>query len=297
MKKRVSILITVFAVFSGSLLAQTVAFREGIKWGVKENESVIIQPIYDTIFDFDSTGKICMACFRIKSASANKFIKVTTTSFACNYLSKKNERLIIRNQLNDTSSIFSYSKSILKQYLNNDPYFMVTWKGKKFIVYKSFQQLTFKGYHDISFSPEKKFYFTSFKNEGDIVLAGITNEREEELIPHNYSIIKINTNDSLIVACSAGVRNNADDEVFDYHGKKVIGTHRHIDIATKHFLIHKIYEPKEYYILYNMNTKEETTVHADEIMIYEHDEILLRQKKEWFIYDLNTNIKRPYKHS
>jgi hypothetical protein len=297
LKKLVYITLFLLQAYCSASYAQTVTFREGLKWGVKENESILIQPIYDTIFNFDSTGKVCMACFRIKSASANKFIKVTTTSYVCNYLNKKSEHLVIRNQLNDTFSVFAYSKNGLKQYQNNDPYFFVTTKGKKYIVYKNFQQLTFKGYHDISFSPEKKFYFTYFINEGDIVLAGLTNEREEELIAHNYAQIKINTNDSLIIACSAGVRKNADDEVFDYEGKKIIGTHRHIDMATKHFLIHKIYEPKEYYIFYNITTKEEKNVNADEVKFYEHDEILIRQKNDWYIYDLNTNLKRPLKES
>lgn len=257
---------------------------------------MIIRPIYDTIFNFDSTGAVCLACYKSKSASANKFIKVTTTSYACNYLNKKNERLVIRNVANDTFSVFSINKSTLKNYSGNSPYFVVTSKGKKHLLYKNFQQITFKGYHDISFSPDKKFYFTSFMNEGDIVLAGLTNEREEEVIPHQYSILKMNTGDSLVIACSAGVRINAEDEIFDYNGKKIIGTFRHIDLATKHFLIHKIFEPKEYYILYNISTKEEKTLNADELKIHDHDEILIRQKNDWYIYDLNTNLKKPFNH-
>lgn len=291
------ILYILFVLFAAPCVSQTITFRENNKWGIKEKESILIQPVYDTIFNFDSTGKVCLACFRTKSASANKFIKVTTTTYACNYLDKKSERLIIRNVANDTFSVFALNKNVLKQYSGNEPFFTVTTKGKKHILYKNFQQLTFKGYHEISMSPEKKFYMTSIINEGDIVLAGITNEREEELIPHQYSIVKINTNDSLIIACSAGVRVGAEDEVFDYNGKKIIGTHRHIDMATKHFLIHKIYEPKEYYILYNINTKEEKNLNADEIKFYEHDEILIHQKSEWYIYDLNTNLKKPLKQS
>jgi len=290
------ILLPLLLAFALPSFSQT-PYRENSKWGIRENETVIIKPIYDTIFNFDSTGKVCMACFRSKSATASKFIKVTTTSYACNYLNKKNERLIIRNMANDTFSVFSYNKTAIKQYSGNSPYFTVSTKGKKHILYKNFQQITFKGYHDISMSSDPKFYFTSFMNEGDIVLSGLTNEREEEIIPHNYSTIKINTNDSLIIACSAGVRINAEDEVFDYNGKKIIGTHRHIDMATKHFLIHKIFEPKEYYIFYNMNTKEEKNVSADEIKFYEHDEILIRQKNDWYIYDLNTNLKKPLKQS
>lgn len=278
--------------------AQTETFRENGKWGIKENEGIIIiRPLYDTIFNFDSTGAVCMACHRIKSASANKFIKVTTTSYACHYLNKKAERLIIRNQANDTFSVFSFHKQAVKQFSGNSPFFTVTVKGKKHILYKNFRQLTFKGYHDICFSPEKTFYLTSEMNAMDMVVCGITNEREEVIIPHQYSTVKVNTSDSLIIACTAGVRNNAEDEVFDYSGKKITGSRRHIDLATKHFLIHKFYDPKEYYLLYNQETKEEKNLNADEIRIYEHDEILIRIRNDWYIYDLNTNQKRPHKPS
>ena len=289
------ILLGLLVVSSKLLLSQTLPFRENAKWGIKESESIIIKPVYDTIFNFDSTGKVCMACFRTKAASANKFIKVLTTTYYCNYINKKGERLIIRNTANDTTSVFSFSKNSLKQYNGSSPFFIVNAKGKKHILYKNFDQITFKGYYDISLSPDPKFYLTHFMNEGDIVLAGLINEREEEVIPYQYSIIKLNTSDSLIVACSAGVRNNAEDEVFDYKGKKVIGTHRHIDMATKNFLIHKIFEPKEYYVLYNIATKEEKNLGADELFFYEHDDILIRQKNDWYIYDMKTNQKKPKK--
>jgi len=297
LKALIHILLILTALSAGSCYSQTNPFRENGKWGIKENETVLITPIYDTIFNFDSTGKVCMACYKSKSASANKFIKVTTTSYACNYMNKKNEHLIIRNATNDTFSVFSLSKKVVKQYFDNSPYFTVTAKGKKHLLYKNFEQITFKGYYEISVSPDKKFYYTSFINEGDVVLAGLTNEREEEVIPHQYSILKMNTSDSLVVACSAGARVNANDDVYDYNGKNLISTHRHIDMATKHFLIHKIYEPKEYHIFYNISTKEEKNVHADELKIYEHDEILIRLKNDWYIYDLNTNLKRPLKQS
>ncbi|PBQ32547.1 hypothetical protein CNR22_12450 [Sphingobacteriaceae bacterium] len=296
MKARHHIFLTLLAGFTLSFFSQTSPFRENGKWGIWQpsndgDNRIIIKPVYDTIFNFDSTAQVCLACFKTKTASANKFIKVTTTTYACNYLNKKNERLIIRNTAKDTFSVFALNKNVVKAYNDNRQYFTVTMKGKKNLVYKNFQQLTFKGYHEIGFAADKKFYQTSIINEGDIVLAGLMNEREEEIIPHRYSIIKMNTNDSLLVACSAGVRFNAEDEVFDYTGKKIIGTFRHIDMATRNFLIHKIFEPKEYYVLYNIKTKEEKTIHAEEIKFYDHDIILVHQKNDWYSYDLNTNIK------
>lgn len=287
-----NILFALFLLLAIAAFSQTSPFRENSKWGISSNGSVIIKPVYDTIFNFDSTGKVCLACFRSKGVSASKFIKVYTTSYSCNYLDKKGERLIIRNQQNDTFSVFPLSKAALRQYDNNSPFFTVTTKNKKYILYKNFQQITFKGYHEIAMSPDPKFYYTSFLNEGEIVLAGLTNEREEEVVAHQYSTIKLNTSDSLVIACSAGVRRNGEDEVFDYQGKKIIGTTRHIDLATKHFLVHKFFEPKEHYLIYKLSTKEEKSLSADEIRFYEHDEILVRLKNDWYIYDLNTNQKK-----
>src|SRR6218665_963324 len=85
-----------------SCFSQVKLVKENSKWGARENENFIIAPVYDTIFSFDSTQKICLACFRVKTASANKFIKTLTTSYSCRYLNKKNERLILRNVANDT---------------------------------------------------------------------------------------------------------------------------------------------------------------------------------------------------
>jgi hypothetical protein len=296
-KARFYILFPLLYLFTITGFSQTVPFRENAKWGIKENEKMIINPVYDTIFNFDSTNKICLACYRTKSASANKFIKVFTTTYSCNYLNKKNERLMIRNMHNDTISVFALTKNSQKQYWGNSPFFVVSTKNKKFLLNKNFDQLTYKGYHDISLSPDPSFYFTHVMSENDVVLAGLVNTKEEEIIPYQYSIIKINTDDSLIIACSAGVRVNAEDEIFNYQGKKVIGVRRHIDMATKNFLIHKIFEPKEYYILYNINTKEEKSLNADEVQFYRHDEILIRSKNDWYIYDMNTNQKKPIKQS
>lgn len=258
---------------------------------------MIIKPVYDTVFNFDSTGKVCLACFRTKVASASKFIKMVTVSYSCNYLNKKNERLFLKTETSDTCSVFSFGKTTLKQFRHNGPFFVAGIKGKKYLVDKNFRQLTFKGYHDINTSADPGFYVTQFINEGDVILTGLINTKEEEVIPYQYSSIKINPKDSVIIACSAGVRNNAEDDVFDYAGKKREGSRRHIDMATKNFLIHQIFEPKEYFIIYNIKTKEEKNLNADEVQFFDHDEILIRIKHDWFVYDMNTHQRKPVKQS
>jgi hypothetical protein len=292
--KFVPYIICVLLIISGSkLLSQTEFFNEGKKWGLRSGEQVIVQPVYDTIYPFDSTNKICLACHRYKTASANKFMKVLTTSYACNYLNNKGEKLVVKNKKGDTCSIFAYNKSSLAQYSGRSPYFTASAKNRKFLLTKDFVQLTYNNYHDVVMSEDPAFYITQTLNEFDVPLTGMVNQKEEVIIPYLYSSIRLNTEDSLIVACSAAVRPNAEDDVYNYEGKKVASSTKHIDMATKNFLIHKLYEPKEHYLTYNLATRQETKLQADEVKFYQDDEILIRIKNEWFIYDLQTNQKKP----
>jgi hypothetical protein len=278
------------------LLSQTVPFRENSKWGIKENDVIVVPPRYDTVFNFDSQGKVCMGCFKIKTASANKFIKVVSTSYSCNYLNKENKRLRIRMEGNDTNSVFSLGKTTLKLYNDNPDLFIVTAKNKKHVVRKDFTQVTFNGYHDISLSPDPAFYITQLMEESETVFTGLINTKEELVIPYQYSGIKINTFDSLIIACSAGVRDNANDDIYDYKGKVKQSYHRHVDLATRHFIVHKLYDPNEHYIIYNIKTREEKILQADEVQFSTRDEILIRLKHDWYIYNMNTHEKKQTKH-
>jgi hypothetical protein len=278
------------------LLAQPAVFKENLKWGIRENAVTIIPPVFDTVFNFDPTGKVCLACFKAKNAVTNRFIKVQSTTFTCNYLNKKNERLKIRNG-SDTCSVFTFAKNTVSQYADQGLTFVANVKGQKHLITKDFKQLTRMGYVDVALSPVAGFYITQQMSEAEVVFTGLINLHEDEVVPYQYSAIRINPYDSLIIACSAGVRPNADDDLYDYSGKRIASYRRHIDIATKHFIIHKLYEPKEHFVLYNVETGEEKTLVADEVAPAEKDEILVRIKNDWYLYDLKTNLKKPTKQS
>lgn len=282
-----------FSLISLLCCAQTKPFSQNQKWGIKENDKVIIEPIYDTIFNFDSTGKVCLACYKTKTASANKFIKLLVTTYSCNFLNKKKKRLTIKTPNNDTCSVFSYAKNTLKQYNHSDNYLVATVKGKKYLVDKNFKQLTFKPYHEVSPSADPNFYVTQMLNEWDTPLTGLVDVNERQIIPYQYSNVKVNPYDSLVVACSAGLRPNSIDDIYFYTGKKRETCNRHVDIATKNFIIHKVYEPKERYILYNSKTKEEKSLEADELHVQPNDMLVIRIKNTWFNYDLKTNKQTP----
>ena len=270
-------------------------FKENLKWGIKENETIIIKPVYDTVFNFDNTGKVCLACFKTKGVSANKFIRTYTTVYACNYLNKQGNKLQIRTFSNDTCSVFSLGKNSVKQFNDNSTSFVLTSKQKKYLVNKDFTQSIYKSFDEIYLTAEPKFIITEIKNEAGISYTGLINTKEELIVPHNYSGIKINTIDSLIVCCSAGLGGSREDDIYDYNGKKIISFRRHIDMATKNFVIHKIFEPKEYYILLNVKSKEETIFTADEVIPFDKDEILMRVKTEWVVFNLESKVRKPYK--
>jgi hypothetical protein len=275
--------------FCGS--AQTKPFTENSKWGIKEDNKVIVEAIYDTIFNFDSTGKVCLACFKTRTASANKFIKLLVTTYSCNYLNKKRKRLSIKTPSNDTCTVFAYAKNSIKQYNHSNNYLVATVKGKKYLADKNFKQLTFKPYQEISPSADPNFYVTQVLNEWDTPLTGLVDANEKQIIPYQYSDIKVNPYDSLIIGCSAGLRPNAIDDIYFYSGKKRETCNRHVDMATKNFIIHKIYEPKEHYVLYNSQTKEEKSIEAEELHVQPHDEVLIKVKGQWFVYNLATNTQ------
>ena len=197
---------------------QTLPFKDNLKWGIKENNKILIKPVYDTIFNYDNSGRICFACYKTKGVSANKFIKTFTTVYTCNYLNKNGEKLKIKTADADTCTVFSLGKNTVNQFNDNPNYFVLSSKNKKYLVNKDFTQTIFKGYFEIYFSSEPNFIITEIKNEGGIIHTGVINLKEEIIVPYNYSNIKINSKDSLIVGCSAGLGGSGEDDIFDYKG-------------------------------------------------------------------------------
>jgi hypothetical protein len=278
---------------SAGLFSQTQVFKEGTKYGIKEKDRVIIQPVHDTLFNFDSTGRVCLACAKIRGAHPNKFIRTPVFSYSCSYISRNGERLVIQND-GDTSSIFNLHKTTVAHYLSNAQVMTVEVKNSKHLVDKDFKQLTMKGYDDIHFSADPQFLVAGKKNENGNMMYGLVNRKEEEVLPYRYSHIKINPADSLIIGCTAGQGANSEDDIYDFNGKKVASYHRHVELATKDWIIHKIFIPKEYLLVVNLKTKEEKVEYAEEAQYYKGNEVLMMNEGHWFLYDVITHKKKSY---
>jgi hypothetical protein len=286
-----------FLVFPTWFVSQTTVFKEGLKWGIKENEKIIINPQYDTVFNFDASGKTCIACYKNMSASSNKFIKTLSKTYTCNYLNKNLTHLSVKTDLNDTCSTFILGKHTIKQFTENETFFVVSVKNKKYLVDRNFNQYTFKGYHEIVFCTEPTYLITKITPDGNSIYSGLINLKEELIVPHQYTDITLNTKDSLIVACSAGLKATTEDDVFDYSGKKIGTYNRHVELATKNFVIHKLFEPTERYMIYNVTTKDEKEFYATEAELFSQNELLIRIKSSWFLYNMANGEKTPYKKS
>lgn len=290
------LLLLSLSLFFSSLSAQYRVFSENKKWGIKDSSKIVIAAVYDTIFNFDKSNKVCLACFKSKSTNTNQFIKVTNTNYFCNYLNPDSKRLVIKTSARDTCSVFQLGKSTLKHYNENDTLFKVKVKQYTYLIDKTFKQLSFKPYYDIEWCDDPGFYVVQGLNDADVPMYGLVNKKEELLIPFEYSGIRLNPIDSLVMVCGTGYGAGTEDYVFDYKGKKQISYHHHIDLATKEYIIFKSFEPKERYYSYCIETKEEKEIMADEVKYYNGNLIRLRLKTTWWIYNLKTQEKTELKN-
>lgn len=282
--------------FIGSLLrAQAVPFSEQKKWGIREDSRILISAHYDTLFTFDKQKRVCMACFKSESTQSGKFIKVTNLQYTCNYLDTAAKRLVIRVSGRDTTSVFQLLKQSVKDYTSNDSVFKVSYRNKKYLVRKDFKQLTFKPWMDIDLSDDPGFYVAQDLNEVDVPMYGLLNRREEQIIPFQYAGLRLNPSDSLVMVCGSGYGAGAEDYVFDYSGKKKFTFRHHIELATKDYIIFKIFEPKEHFIIYELANKQENGLEADEVLYYKGKEIRMRLRNEWWLYNLENGEKRAWK--
>jgi hypothetical protein len=268
-------------------------FLKGNKMGCEWNGKEIIPPVYDTIFAFDATNTICMACNEVK-ATPSKFIKVATKSYECKYLNKNNQAFYLKRTVKDSSCLFGISKNTVKQYQSLSNYFVATYGGKKYLVSKNFNVITPSPFNEIYFTQNREFFITETKTENNAILLGLINSENKLIIPSEYSGIKVNDKDSLIIACSSQSKVNGEDDVYNYQGKKVHSFRRHIEQANKKYILYHIFEPNNYFIVLNRKTNEEKPLNGQNVTYVKDDTFAIKSDGNWFYFDIVKNIKTPF---
>lgn len=268
-------------------------FFKGNKMGCTLNGNEIIPPLYDTIFDFDKTNTICMACNEMKKGNS-KFIKIQVKAFECKYLNKSNQALFIKHTDKDSTDLFTIHKNTIKQYQSGANHFVASVGSKKYLVSKSFQLVTPAPFNEIYFTQCQNLFITETKTQNSAILLGLINTENKLIVPSEYSKIKVNDRDSLIIACSSQSKINGEDDVYNYQGKKVHSFKRHIENATKKYIIYHIFEPNEYFIILDRKSNEEKPVNGQNMVYLKDDLFALKTDGDWFYFDVVKNTKTPF---
>ncbi|MGE0567022.1 MAG: hypothetical protein AB7O73_03660 [Bacteroidia bacterium] len=257
--------IVALLLFSAFSYSQLTIVKKGSKYGVNNGETVFLSPIYDTILPINEAKQICVACKKSMLPSKSSFIKMNTTVFRCRYYDKNALPLVLIINKKDTCGYFSMSKKTLENLNSHPDYFSVETNNKKFMVTNDFKQITLTPYDNIYPSKLKGYFVTENKTHGAGFFNGLIDNNELEIVPMKYTGISVNPFDSLVSACTAQLKVNGIDDVYNLKGEKVFSSHRHIELATKEYIIHKLFEPEEYYVIHRISDKKDWEIRATQI--------------------------------
>jgi hypothetical protein len=269
------------------------AFRSDNKWGYKNGDAVIIESQYDTALAFDQTSRIAMVgkAFSKRSLSANTFKKEFTYSF----INKKNQKIYIHpTDAPDSICEFSLNKNMVADYMSNKELFAVNYAGKKFLLTKDGKQVSgaVDNFHATSVP---HFFAYEVKEKSGLGLWGLIDETGKHIIPVSYSKITINPRDSLIICCTAGIKSNGSDEIYNFSGERKFSSPRHIDYAYRNYAVYKLHEPEISYIIQDSNDKKERSLKANWAYYLPTGIMVYKQGKDhYYFYNLKDDKKVPF---
>jgi len=283
--------ITVLITFTTAcVFSQTIsAFKSQGKWGFKKGEAVIIEPQYDSVFGFDQTGQICLVGNEeAAKRSINSLTKQVRKEYTFNYINSKNQKFYFKPQLGlDSSCNVNVNKQTAFLYLGKNDVFVVSVNGKKMLWSKKGNMVSSTSHDNINFTKVPGLY--TFEESS---VWGLMNKTGKQLIPPTYSKINFNTIDSVIYCCTAGSKYNGSDDVYNYKGEKIHSSNKHIQCASKNYLIYRLYASENSFIVFDIKENKEKALKA-EYVYYLKDNKVAMLDEDWFIYDLKTEKRTP----
>jgi len=272
--------------------AQFQVTKSNKKLGIAYNGKQIVQNSYDSLVGFNSN--ICMVCVNKPMPSSNKFIRTLVPTLVCSYFNQNGQRLVVKVNDKDTTSCFALSRNALEDLTKLGSLFKVYYNQKKYLVDLNFIQKTFKSYDNVFPLGILNYYIIEKKSNGMSVF-GLVDNNEQIIIEPVYANIKLNSYDTTIVACVAGLIGSSADDLFNLKGTKLISFNRHVEFIDKYFSAFKVYQPKEYFIVSNNTTKKETQLKAEKIMPFDSTSVLTLEDEKWFKFNIKNNEKKFYK--
>ncbi len=267
-----------------------VPFKNNNKWGFKINDKVIIEPQYDTVFNFNNSNKIALvANIGFFEKVVNPLTGAEELSYQYYFVNGNNEKLKLKvENYPDSVSTLGFQYEFQNQYLDSSNFFKVLFDEKVYLVSKNGKQIS-KGYDNIT----KSSFLNLFLVENNILVdnkmvkkIGVIDTTGKLIVKCNYKHVVFN--DSIIYCCSAINRAKQKDEVFDLNGRQLYASENHIEYASKNCVVTHQFEPKEWFTI--INTKADKQKNVEGNLMYKLDltKALIVGDKDWYIINLTT---------
>ena len=279
------------------LVSQSIIpFKENSKWGYKKDSKVVIIPEYDTAFAFDKTGQIALV------ANKNKFNKEVNPisgeeeyNYDYSYIDYKNNKLKIQAEhFPDSMFIFPQQQELHLSYRDSSNYFKILFQGKLYLLNKNGKQLS-SGFDNITETKAKGYFETEnySKFEKKVVrIKGLIDSTGFQVVKCKYHSININKEDSSIYCCSAVFNAKLNDDAFNYKGKLIYSSIKHIEFSSKTLHIIKSYSPREEFIVENTKTGETYYLDGESIRYLKNNKAALIKNNNLYVIDLLTQKKQ-----
>lgn len=194
----------------------------------------------------------------------------------------------------DSTSVFPAQQELSCGYLSASPVFKVLYGQKVWLFNKQGRQLS-AGFDDIyAAGTDQRFFITETYSEWDkemVRVKGLIDTSGHTIVNGEKKHIRINTEDSVVYACSAIFNRRLSDDVFDYKGTLVYSNKHHIEFAAKDLYVYVLYEPKELFVVAS-KTKDLYSIEGQHFYNLKHKKALIIDKESWVLVNLQTGKKQ-----
>lgn len=211
------------------------------------------------------------------------------------FINRDNIRLSLKLQASsDSVTVFPAQQELNLGYLSASPVFKVLYGQKVWLFNKQGKQLS-AGFDDMyPAGAESRFFITETYSEWDkevVRVKGLIDTSGRTIISCEKKHIRINTEDSVIYACSAIFNRRLSDDVFDYKGSLVYSNKHHIEFAAKGLYVYVLYEPKELFVVAG-KTKDLYRIEGQHFYDLKHKKALIVDRDSWLLVNLQTGKKQ-----
>ncbi len=189
---------------------------------------------------------------------------------------------------------FPNQQELQFNYLDSSNYFKILFQSKVYLFSKKGKQLS-SGFDNITETKAKGYFETEnySKFEKKVVrMKGLIDSTGFQVVKCKYHTVNINKEDSSVYCCSAVFDAKKNDDVFNFKGKLIYSSMKHIEFSSKTLHIIKSYSPREEFIVDNAQTGETYYLDGESIRYLKNNKAALIKNNNLYVIDLITQKKQ-----